>query len=282
MIDIQCRHWNQPTFNAYDIMGTRAPLVQATNHSNTALQKGQSKPNQCSGSDAADCLDHRQPEIRTKSPDEMTSESAANVRYPQRDLASHTRAQLISALGNRERPPSNQDSEGPEHSNSDSEHVPLLAGLHGQSGHTEAQQTQGSSDLSADAEERECLIPYSVFTKTEREDHAEDCLQSIRSRLLRAWETRQSTNLSLILFIPCNVPEFMKKQFAGSNKNLGRVITLSGTATCGQATTCSDYIHSNWPLRGSWLLDILQDAFDGTKSNAAGISVVALYVFRRR
>ena len=74
----------------------------------------------------------------------------------------------------------------------------------------------------------------------------------------------------------------MKKQFAGSNKNLGRVITLSGKATCGQATTCSDYIHSNWPLRGSWLLDILQDAFNGTKSNAAGKSVVALHVFRRR
>ena len=228
----------------------------------------------------------RQPEIRTKSRDEKASESAANSEYPERSFASHMHEQLITALDSRERLPASQDSEGPKHCSSDSDHGSIISGsivsgLRGQSDRVEVQQARCSSDPSADAGESECLIPYSVFTKTEREDYAEDCLQGIRSRLLRAWETRRPTRWSLILSIPCNVPEFMRKQFAGSNKNLGRVITLSGTATCGQATTCSDYIHSTWPLRGLWLLDILQDALDGTKSNAAGKSIVALYMFRR-
>ena len=148
-------------------MDTVTPLVQVETKSDTALQKGQSKPKQFFEIKAADCLDYQQPEIHTTSPNKMTSESAEDIRYPQRDPASHMPTQLTSALGNRERPPSNQDSESPEHSTSDSEHVPLLASLHGQSGHTEAQHAQGSSDLSADAEEHECLIPYSVFTKTE-------------------------------------------------------------------------------------------------------------------
>ena len=263
MIDIQCRHSDQSTSSANDIMETVTPLIQATNNSNTALQKGQSKPNQCSESEAADCLDHRQPEIRTKSPDKMASESAANARYPEWNLASPARTQSISAPGNRERPPSNQDLMGPEHSSSDSDHVPLLSGLHGQSEHT-----PGSSDLLVNAGDRECQIPNTVITKTKRADYAEDLMQSIRSKVLGAWGPPIS--LGLTIFIPCNVRDFMEKQFAGSNKNLGRVITLSGTATCGQATTCRDYIHSNWPLRGLWLLGILQDAFDEAKSNPAG------------
>ena len=245
-------------------METVTPLIQATNNSNTALQKGQSKPKQCSESGAADCLDHRQPEIRTKSPDIMASESAANVRYPERSLASHARAQAISALGSRERPPANQDT-GPEHSSSASGHIPLLPGLHGQSEQTEAQHTRGSSDPLANAGDRKCQIPNTVIAKTERTDYAKDLMQSIRSKVLEALGPLSS---KLTIFIPCNVGDFMKKQFAGSNDTLGRVITFSGTATCGQATTCSEYIHYNWPLRGSWLLDILQDA--GAKGSATG------------
>ena len=270
MIDTQRRDPDRPTSKADDIMDTVTPLVQATNNSNTALQKGESKTNQCSESEVANYLDPRQPEIGTKSPDEMTSESAANIGYPERSFLSHARDQLISTLTNRERPPANQDSKGPEYSRSDSEHVPLLPGLHGQSKRMEPQHTQGSSDLLANAGDRECLIPYNVITETERVDYAEDLMQSIRSRVLGTWEARQSTKLALAFFIPCNVREFMEKQFAGSNKSLGRVITISGTATCGQATTCSDYISSNWPLRGLWLLDVLQDAFDAAKSNAEG------------
>ena len=140
----------------------------------------------------------------------------------------------------------------------------------GQSKQIDAQHTQGSSDLLANAGDRGCLIPNTVITKTERVDYAEDLMQSIRSRVLRTCKVRHPTKLGLYLCIRCNVREFMEKQFAGSNKSLGRVITISGTATCGQATTCSDYISSNWPLRGLWLLDILQDTFDGTKSNAEG------------
>ena len=263
-------------------MDTVTPLVQATNASNIALQKEQSKSNQCSESEAADCLDHGQPEISTKSSDGMTCEGAANFWYPERSLASHARDQSISALGSRERPPANKDTEGPEHSSSDSDDVPLLPNLHGQPERIEAQHTQGSSGLLANAEHRECPMPNTVITRTERVDSAEDLMQSIHSQVLGARGLRCSTKSGLTLFIPCNVRDSMERHFAGSNENLGRVITLSGTATCGQATTCSDYIHSNWPLRGLWLLDILQNAFDGAKSNATGSWPLSIHLCSSR
>ena len=54
----------------------------------------------------------------------------------------------------------------------------------------------------------------------------------------------------------------MDQQFAGSDSDLGRVVTLSGLAVRRQATTCSDYIRSHWPLQVLWVLDILQDVFN--------------------
>ncbi len=183
MIDIQCPHSDQPTSKADDTIDTMKPLVQATHVSNTALQKGQSKLDRRSESEATDCPDPRQPGIRTKFPD-------------------------------------------------------------------------------AD----EIMRVIRILEQVE----SEDMMQSIRSQVLRAWEAQQSTKLGLTLSIRCNLREFMEKQFAGSNRSLGRVITINGTATCGHATTCSDYISSNWPLRGLWLLNILQDTFDRAKSNVEG------------
>ena len=287
MIGIQCYHQDQPgeeedeesemssvgefdsgdeepaTSKAEDMMD---PFVQASDTSNPILEEWQDKPNQGFEDEAKDCLDRRQPEIRTKFRDEKTSESAANFGYPERSLASHVRAQSISALGSREIPPANQETEGPEHSSSASD-LPPFPGLHGQSEQTEAQHTRGSSNPLANAGDRECHIPNTVIAKTERTDYAKDLMQSIRSKVLEAWGQLSS---ELTIFIPCNVRDFMEKQFAGSNENLGRVVTLSGTATCGQATTCRDYIHYNWPLRGLWLLGILQDAFDEAKGSTAG------------
>ena len=153
---------------------------------------------------------------------------------------------------------------------SDYDQVPPPFALREQSKQIEVQHTQGSFDLLANAGDRECLIRDAVITKKEQADYDEDLMQSIRSQAQRAWGARKRTKLQFSFSIPCNVRQFMEKQFAGSNKNLGRVITLSGMATCGQATTCSDYIHCNWPLRGLWLLDVLQDAFDGVESKPEG------------
>ena len=137
-------------------------------------------------------------------------------------------------------------------------------------------QRQGSSEFSANAGDHGCPMPDTIIpmpdtiiTKIEQADYAEDLMQSIRSRVLKVWDTRQPS-VQVSLCVPCNVLGFMDKQFDGSNKSLGRVIVLSGTATRGQATTCSDYIYSNWPLRGPWLLNMLQDTFDGAGRNAEG------------
>ena len=120
-------------------------------------------------------------------------------------------------------------------------------------------------------------MPDTVITKIEQLDYAEDLMQSVRSRVLKVWQTHHLTRLEMSLSVPCNVQGFMEQQFHGSNKNLGQVIVLSGTATHGQATTCSDYIRTNWPLRGPWLLDMLQVTFDGAGRNAEGDRPLSTY-----
>ena len=128
---------------------------------------------------------------------------------------------------------------------------------------------QDSSELSGNAGDRGFPMPDTVVAM-EQLDYAEDLMQSIRSRVLKIRQTRQPPKMEISLAVPCNVRGFMEKQFQGSNKSLGQVIVLSGTATYGQATTCSDYIHSNWPLRGPWLLNMLQLTFDGCGKAAEG------------
>ena len=128
---------------------------------------------------------------------------------------------------------------------------------------------QGSSEFSGNAGDLGLPMPDTVV-KIEQLDYAEDLMQSIRSRVLKVWQAHQPPKMEISLSVPCNVRGFMEKQFHGSNKSLGQVIVLSGTATHGQATTCSDYIRSNWPSRGPWLLNLLQATFDGTGKTAKG------------
>ena len=141
---------------------------------------------------------------------------------------------------------------------------------------------QGSSELPFyTAGDRDFLMPNTVNTELEQLDYAEDLMQSIRSRVLEVWMTQELTSwnmtLDVSLSVPCNIRSFMEKQFHGSNKSLGQVIVLSGTATHGQATTCSDYIRTNWPLRGPWLLDMLQVTFDGPRRIAEGDRPLSTY-----
>ena len=97
----------------------------------------------------------------------------------------------------------------------------------------------------------------------------ENVMQTIRSRLLMALD-RDSAKVKLSISIPCNIRLFMDQQFAGSNSDLGRVVTLSGLAVFGQATTCSDYVRSHWWLQGPWVLSVLQDAFDSKEKTVEG------------
>ena len=107
-------------------------------------------------------------------------------------------------------------------------------------------------------------IPYAASAYPD-----ENVIQTIRSRLLVALD-RDSAKVELSISIPCNIRLFMDQQFAGSNSDLGRVVTLSGSAVYGQATTCSDYVRSHWPLQGLWVLSILQDAFDSKEKTVEG------------
>ena len=107
-------------------------------------------------------------------------------------------------------------------------------------------------------------VPYAASAYPD-----ENVMQTIRSRLLLALD-RDSAKVKASISIPCNIRLFMDQQFAGSNSDLGRVVTLSGLAAYGQATTCSDYVRSHWSLQGLWVLSILQDAFDSKEKTVEG------------
>lgn len=52
---------------------------------------------------------------------------------------------------------------------------------------------------------------------------------------------------------------FMCSQY-GEMVPIGSIVTITGSALCTQATTCDDYVRSNWPVTGPFLLEVLQDA----------------------
>ena len=119
-------------------------------------------------------------------------------------------------------------------------------------------------------------IPYAASAYPD-----ENMMQTIRSRLLVALD-RDSVKVELSISIPCNIRLFMDQQFAGSNSDLGRVVTLSGLAVYGQATTSSDYVRSHWPLQGLWVLSILQDAFDSKEKTIEGKQSPDYYLMFQR
>ena len=259
---MQCTHRGKPTSRADDIRN-------ATRPSNRARQSGHRKLDQSHESRTTDRLDPRRPEMHANSRDEITYKPSASSKCPDKSLCSLLRDKSISTQASEKRPSMSQGSEGPRPSDSDYYPGPPPPDSHGQAEHIRGEHKQTLSESLADAGDRRCLVLDTVITEQSQVDYAGDLMQSIPSRVLKFWETHPR-RVEMSLVVPCNVRWFMENQFAGSNKSLGRVIVLSGTATRGQATACSDYIYSNWPRRGPWLLDILQDNLDGAGKTVEG------------
>ena len=59
--------------------------------------------------------------------------------------------------------------------------------------------------------------------------------------------------------------EFLKSQFGNRAPRIGSLVALTGSALYAQATTCSEYLRTNWPRSGSFLLSMLQKTIDSSK-----------------
>ena len=239
-------------------------------------RSGYRKLDQSYESRTTDLLDPRRPERDANSLDGIGHKRSVSLECPDKYSLSQVRDISISSQATGGRPLLNEGLEGAEHSNSDHPPGPLPPRLHVQPEHLGKPHRRSSSETLADAEDSRCLVQDTIITKKPQVDYTVDLMQSIRSRVLNIWENI-SSRVDMSLFVPCNVRWFMEKQFAGSNKSLGQVIVLSGTATRGQGTTCSDYICSNWPLRGPWLLDILQNNLDRASRNVEGTWPLSTY-----
>ncbi|TGJ87835.1 hypothetical protein E0Z10_g979 [Xylaria hypoxylon] len=56
--------------------------------------------------------------------------------------------------------------------------------------------------------------------------------------------------------------EFFESQFEGRIPQIGSLVTLTGSAFYAQATTCKEYLQSNWPATWESFLHALQSAMD--------------------
>lgn len=61
---------------------------------------------------------------------------------------------------------------------------------------------------------------------------------------------------------------FITSQFHGVPPRLGALVTLSGSALYGYATTCLEYVQKTWPHCGTLLLTALQNALDREASGS--------------
>ncbi|KAF7513369.1 hypothetical protein GJ744_009790 [Endocarpon pusillum] len=59
--------------------------------------------------------------------------------------------------------------------------------------------------------------------------------------------------------------EFLQSQFGNRAPRIGSLVTLTGSALYAQATTCSEYLQTNWPRSGSFVLSTLQKIIDPGK-----------------
>lgn len=76
-----------------------------------------------------------------------------------------------------------------------------------------------------------------------------------------------------------DLAQFLKSQYVDNDKAmLGSVITLTGSALCAQATTCSDYVLKTWPRHGTKVIALLERAIYDSKhiadSAELGITVI--------
>ncbi|KAN0119354.1 hypothetical protein V8E51_001562 [Hyaloscypha variabilis] len=65
---------------------------------------------------------------------------------------------------------------------------------------------------------------------------------------------------------------FIRDQYEDVPNSVDSIITLSGSAVAAQATTCQDYVHTNWPICGSRVLVALQEAFDSSDNTSTSHS----------
>ncbi|ERF70613.1 hypothetical protein EPUS_02479 [Endocarpon pusillum Z07020] len=58
---------------------------------------------------------------------------------------------------------------------------------------------------------------------------------------------------------------FLQSQFGNRAPRIGSLVALTGSALYAQATTCSEYLQTNWPRSGSFVLSTLQKIIDPGK-----------------
>ena len=124
-----------------------------------------------------------------------------------------------------------------------------------------------SSDLST-SNASDTVIPYTDTNRVSPSTHVRAQMDLITSEVASGFSSRAS---KASLTMPWDLLAFMDTQYV-DNKDayLGSVITLSGTAQYAQATTCSQYVEHNWPLRGLRVIKAFQSAIDMHKSTNQG------------
>ena len=86
-------------------------------------------------------------------------------------------------------------------------------------------------------------------------------MSDIEQCVLTGLEAQEDNQYEASFCVQWNPRKFMKNQFGEDHVQLGKVLTITGSEHCAQATTCENYVRYTWPYLGSFLLQIVQDVF---------------------
>ena len=137
----------------------------------------------------------------------------------------------------------------------------ILQSLHDPGSRVESERTHS---IEVELDENDSSVAFMPQPSTE------DQLATIASQVLRTLVTNETGQYCASLKLQWDILDFMGDQFRDNdspNRDLGRVITISGSARHAQAATCSDYLRQNWPTHGLKILGALQVALNDVRGS---------------
>jgi hypothetical protein len=111
-------------------------------------------------------------------------------------------------------------------------------------------------------------LPSSSENTTFRSDSYVSYEKNIRKTFEGVWARKEKRNsLEVVYKVHWHLHSFISPFFP-STQQIGDIITLTGNHEDAWATTCRQYLSTNYPKSGTLLIDVLQQILDMSKLGA--------------
>jgi hypothetical protein len=121
-------------------------------------------------------------------------------------------------------------------------------------------------NISKTSPETKSLAPLKPFNQFTENLNSTDPCQRIRDWVLTSASKLQADSTGKRFSTPFDmlwdIEGFLHDQYKERPGSIGNVITLSGSASHAQASTCRDYVQLRWSTYGPRVIDKIQAALD--------------------